>query len=87
METDRMTYPVIAWTLAHNGAPLYVSDLPGDGGVDWGFTSKANGTEYARKTYRQSVATFKSAVATFCGTPTHNGAPRFVLSGSGSRLF
>ena len=57
---DQMTYPVIAWTLAHNGAPLYVSQLPGDGGVDWGFTNKAGGTAVGDKVLDKALPLSKA---------------------------
>ena len=38
-----MENSVIAYRLAQDGSPLYVSALPGEGGADWGFTSRAEG--------------------------------------------
>lgn len=32
-----------AWTFNHAGSPMYVSALPGDGGVDWGFGTRIEG--------------------------------------------
>lgn len=48
-------FPVIAWTHGANGAPMYVSHLPGDGGVDWGFTNRAEGSVFFGKTYDKAL--------------------------------
>lgn len=40
---DQMTYPVVAWTHWGKGEARYVSHLPGDGGVDWGYTNRIEG--------------------------------------------
>ena len=35
-------FPVIAWSQTGKSV-LYVSQFPGDGGVDWGFTDRRDG--------------------------------------------
>ncbi len=31
---------ILAYRFTNRGAPMYVESVPGDGGVDWGYTTK-----------------------------------------------
>lgn len=44
-------FPVYAYTHFADGAPMYVAQVKGDGGADWGYTSRiggSNGFDLAR---------------------------------------
>ncbi len=51
---DQMTYPVMAWCV-WNGKTRYVSHVPGNGGVDWGYTNRAAGNERNGKIYDKAL--------------------------------
>jgi len=42
MNYDANSYPVVAWRtdFGNHITPLYGSEIPGDGGVDWGYHPK-----------------------------------------------
>lgn len=44
-------FPVIAFRNGANGRPMYVSHLPGDGGVDWGYTHRIQGNIWQGKVF------------------------------------
>jgi hypothetical protein len=36
-------FPVLAYTHMNDGAPVWVSQVPGEGGADWGYTTREKG--------------------------------------------
>lgn len=48
-------FPVIAFRNGANGNPMYVSHLPGDGGVDWGYTNRIGGNVWQGKVYDKAI--------------------------------
>lgn len=54
---DQMTYPVLAWVHASDRkTPMFVAHLPGEGGgVDWGYTNRAQGNEWMGRIYDKAI--------------------------------
>ena len=51
MQQKPETFPVIAFRKGASGKTMYVSHIPGDGGVDWGYTNKVEGNVWQGKVY------------------------------------